>query len=411
MNETLNNTEGYQKAKYMLAKLNRDIKALIPSEFNIDDFEEAGHHEIGVGCIDGNPIERVIIILKGCGCEWARKEHCGCTMCGHLSGSSNGKEVPVEILKKQFETAINEYDFRKYPMLCLYNGGSFLNEREIPTSLRRYMLKRINSIFGIKRLIIESRAEYINNKILDEIETLLPNIVVEIGVGVETANDTLRNLVLNKGVTTKMLVDMGKKFCNRKTKLLAYVLVNPPFLTESEAIADTVNSIGFAAKIGASVVSLEAVSIQHLTCVAFLAEAGFYKTPWIWSMFEIVKQTQHLGLDIRIGGFEFFPIPKEFTSNCLACNENMITKIQEFNRLNDVSIISNLSCINRCDLEWKKDLERVDHRPLPERIISTLEAIDIPKTLDILRDSTNKLYGIEAIKIKEVLSSVAEKQM
>jgi radical SAM enzyme (TIGR01210 family) len=306
-------------------------------------------------------------------------------MCGHLSGSSRGRFIPAHSMKKQFDNAINQYDFRKYPMLCLYNGGSFLNEKEISTKMRHYMLKKINTIPHIKRLIIESRPEYITEEKLDEIETLLPNTTVEIGVGVETANDTLRDLVLNKGVTTADLIDVGKKFQNRRTMLLAYVLVNPPFLTEAEAIADTVSSIEFAAKIGAEIVSLEAVSIQHLTLVSFLAEAGFYRTPWIWSLFVIVRKTFHLGIPMRIGGFEFFPIPKEFTSNCSTCNDKVIEKIQEFNKYNDPKIIENLTCGSRCDLKWKKELEIIDKRELPERIISALEAIDVQKILDRLK--------------------------
>lgn len=306
-------------------------------------------------------------------------------MCGHYSGSSKGRYVPTENLKKQFDEAVAGYDFRKYPMLCLYNGGSLLNEREIEAELRGYMLKKIASIPHIKRLIIESRAEYITEEILDEIEELLPHTTVEIGVGVETARDDIRELILNKGVTTEGLVEVGRKFRGRKTQLLAYVLLNPPFLTETESIEDTISTIEFAMEIGASIVSIEAVSIQHLTPVSFLSEAGYYTPPWIWSIFEIVKRTTHHKLDIRIGGFEFFPIPKEFTSNCSACNEEMINRINEFNRTNDLKVIENLTCSSKCDLLWKEELKKTDRRSLPERVIKILESIEMSKFLKRLQ--------------------------
>jgi len=385
MFRTAYKSQAYLKAKQIVLDINKNIRDLIPPNPNDMDFEKVGHCEVGVGSIDGVPIERVIIILKGSGCEWARKKEGGCTMCGHLSGSSRGRFIPAHSLKKQFDNAINQYDFRKYPMLCLYNGGSFLNEKEISTEVRDYMLKKIKTIPHIKRLIIESRPEHITGGKLDEIETLLPDTTVEIGVGLETANDVLRDLVLNKGVTTADLIEVGKKFRNRRTMLLAYVLVNPPFLTEAEAIADTVSSIEFASKIGADIVSLEAVSIQQLTLVSFLAEAGFYRTPWIWSMFEIVKKTCHLAIPKRLGGFEFFPIPKEFTSNCSTCNGKVIEKIQEFNKYNDPKVIENLSCSSRCDLKWEKELEIIDERDLPERIFSAFEAIDVQKILNRLK--------------------------
>jgi len=378
-------TKEYEKAKQLLLTLNADIKKLVSVDWGKTDFIHAGHCETGVGLIDGKPVERVIIILRGCGCGWSQQEQGGCIMCGHYSGSSKGRYVPTENLKKQFDEAVAGYDLLKYPMLCLYNGGSLLNELEIEAELRGYMLKKIASIPHIKRLIIESRAQYITEEILDEIEELLPHTTVEIGVGVETARDDIRELILNKGVTTEELVEVGKKFRGRKTQMLAYVLLNPPFLTETEAIEDTISTIEFAMEIGASIVSIEAVSIQHLTPVSLLSEAGYYTPPWIWSIFEIVKRAAHHGLDIRIGGFEFFPIPKEFTSNCSACNEEMINRINEFNRTNDLKVIENLICSSKCDLLWKKELKRTDRRSLPQRVIEILESIEMSKFLKRLQ--------------------------
>ncbi len=377
----------FDQARQLLVSLNNGIKNLIPDNLRMENFETAGHSETGVGFIDGKAIERVILILRGCGCAWTQQEEGGCTMCGHYSGSSKGKFIPAESLKKQFDTEMARYDFRKYPMLCLYNGGSFLNEEEIDKNLRRYMLKTINDNPHIKRLIIESRTDFLTNEALDEIEELMTDTVVEIGVGLESVCDVIRSLLLNKGVSTWDLVSIGEKFRGRKIKLLAYVLVNPPFLTEAEAIEDTVMTIEFAKEMGASIVSLEAVSIQHLTMVSFLAEAGFYKTPWIWSMFEIIRRIGALKIETRLGGFEFFPIPKEFTSNCSTCNAEMLERIHQYNKINDMNIIHDLMCPNRCDLTWREELKRVDHRNLPQRVIETLSNIDIPATLERLRAS------------------------
>ncbi len=387
--EKVVNIEKYQKAKNLLLGLNQKIKQLISLDSQSGDFQTVGHTDTGVGLIDGQPIERLIIILRGCGCEWANQKGGGCIMCGHLSGSSKGKYISSENLKKQFDDAMKQYDFRRYSMLCLYNGGSFLNEHEIPPALRRYMLERINANPHIKRLIIESRANFISKENLEEIEALLPDTSVEIGVGIETADDTIRELLLNKGVTREQLIQSAEQFRESKIRLLAYLLVNPPFLTESEAIEDTIRGMEFAHKIGADVVSLEAVSIQHLTTVSFLAEAGFYKPPWLWSIFEIVKRTHHLGLETRIGGFEFYPIPKEFTSNCSVCNGEMVDKIQEFNRTSNLKVIENLTCANHCDQIWRKDIERIDARDLPSRIISTIESIDIEEVLSRLKNQVN----------------------
>jgi len=383
--QTSDNIQKYRTAREIILGLNKKLKKTVRNGDTGGDFFTPGHMDVGVGTIDGEPVERAIIILRGCGCQWSREEDGGCTMCGHFSGSTKGQPLPSHYLKEQFDRGIAAYDFAEYPMLCLYNGGSFFNDTELDPDLRRYMFKKISAIGHVKRLIIESRPEYISHEVLDEIEYLMPNVTTEIGVGLETKNDVIRELILNKGVTTDDLVRCGEKFKGRKTMMLAYVLVNPPFLTESEAIEDTVEAIKFAAAIGSSIVSLEAVSIQHLTLVAFLAEAGHYRTPWIWSMFEIIKRVSHLGLVVRLGGFEFFPLPKEFTSNCSTCNETMIKKIHRFNMTNDLNVVENLQCPDHCELEWKEELKRTDPRDFADRIIDTVKAIDVTETINKLK--------------------------
>ncbi|MCP4216343.1 MAG: hypothetical protein GY765_16965, partial [bacterium] len=393
--------EEYLEAQQMLLGLNEEVKELVIADAEDDDFKTFGHCETGVGVMDGRAVERVILILKGCGCEWTQNKDGGCVMCGHYAGSSKGTEVPPENMKKQFDDGMQMYDFRKYPILCVYNGGSFLNEKEITPDIRRYMLKTVNANPHIRRLIIESRTDYITAEVLDEIEAIMTDTVVEIGVGLESYCDVIRNLLLNKGVDTMALIEAADKFRNRKNiKLLAYVLINPPFLTESEAIEDSAMTIEFAHDIGASIVSLEAVSIQHATLVSYMAEAGHYKPPWIWSMFEIIRRTSTLGIECRLGGFEFFPIPREFTSNCSACNEKMINSIQQFNASNDMMVLQNSTCSNRCDLVWREELKRTDKRNYPTRVIETLLSID--KNNILKRLSCNQGASEAACKIERM---------
>lgn len=374
--KTIADLEEYRKARQMLFDINAELKNRMPKSIGSIDFTRAGYTEVKEGSIDGRAIERVIIILRGFGCGWARQENGGCTMCGHLSGSSRGGFIPVEHLEKQFDDALAAYDFRKYPMLCLYNGGSFLNEAEIPAQLRRYIFKKVNAMPYIRRFVIESRPQYITEAILDEIDTLLPHTVVEVGIGLESANDIVRELILNKGVPIEEYISTAKKFQKRNIRLTVYVLVKPPFLTEAEAIEDAVSTIRFAHQMGANIVFLEPVSIQDYTFINYLWEAGFYNPPRIWSIFEIIKQTFHLGLTMRIGGFDFFPQPKMFTSNCPACNPGMIGKIKEFNRKGDIKVFQDLHCPNHCEVQWLEELNQEEDEDMLRRITSVIKTIE-----------------------------------
>lgn len=360
--------EEYQEAREILFRLNASIRSLVPTDRSRIDFTRAGYSEVKESSINGQMIERVIIILRGTGCGWARDKNGGCTMCGHISGSSRGKTIPVEHLKKQFDDAFNAYDFRKYPMLCLYNGGSLLNEDEIPLELRYYIYQRVNANPHIKRFVIESRPEYVTDAALDEIDEMLADTEIEIGIGLESSNDLIRELILNKGVALNEFRTTATRLRERKVKFVAYVLVKPPFITEAEAIVDAVSTIEFAHSIGVDIIFLEPVSIQDYTLVNYLWEAGSYRAPWIWSIFEIIKETIHFGMTLRIGGFDFYPIPKHFTSNCPICNPEMLQRIKAFNRSNDLNILNDVSCQGNCRIQWEKELNTRNEKNIIERI-------------------------------------------
>lgn len=371
---TRNHTD-YEEIRRRLFNMNHEIRNIIPISPQID-FETAGYIQVKEGYLNGRSIDRLIVILRGSGCEWAGKENGGCIMCGHYAGSSRGVAIPHASLKKQFDKSIKTLDTGKYPMLCLYNGGSFLNENEIPADVRNYMFKRIQSLGYIERLIIESRPEYITDDIFAELEESMPGVEVEIGVGLESSNDHIRNLILNKGVGIDEYKELGKKFRSRRTRFLAYVLVKPPFLTESEAITDAILTINFASRIGVEAIYLEPICIQDFTLLSRLREAGLYRPPWIWSIFEIIKQTIHLGIEIRIGGFDFYPIPREFTSNCQNCDAEMIQTIKAFNKLQDPDLIRHVNCPGNCNLEWEKERMKREPDDFSARVASALDTLE-----------------------------------
>jgi len=318
---------------------------------------------------DKSIIQRAIITLKGKGCSWARNHDGGCTMCGHTAGSYNDKTINDNILKKQFDSVFDKLNFKKYPIVCIYNGGSFFNKDEVSDDLKNYIFRRIGSQKSIRRVVFESRTEFITDEILNEIETFLPSIVTEIGVGLESSNDIVRNLILNKGTSLEFYRELSSKMKNRKgIKLLFYVLLKPPFLTEVEAINDAISTIEFARSIGVDIISIEPVSVQDYTLVSYLYEKGLYSTPWIWSVFEVLKKAYTKDINFRIGGFQFYPRPKQVVSNCDVCNNDMLLGIEEFNRTNNLEIIEKLNCNNNCKREWLDLLNDANEKDLLQRI-------------------------------------------
>lgn len=294
-------------------------------------------------------------------------------MCGHLAGALGGKEIPAETYIDQFLREFKAFDYSHFPMLCVYNSGSFLNECEVNPKARREILKIIATEKNIKVVILETRPEFITRELVNEIEKILSDKVVEIGVGLETKNDEIREYCVNKGFNTEQYLEKTKLIVDSKLHLLAYVLIKPPFLTEKEAIQDAIETARFAFQHGADVVSFEPVSIQDFTLVHYLHEGGVFDPPWLWSAIEVARATASFGF-VRIGGFEFMPIPKIFTHSCPNCNAKVVSAIDRFNSTSDLSSFDGLDC--ECKTRWRQELEQTQPLPLHERINQILDQLD-----------------------------------
>lgn len=340
-----------------LGDILKKIHSQIPKQ-NFD-FTKIGVYEIREGFFKGRRIKRLIIYMRSHGCEWMlNNPNGGCTMCGHLAGTSQGEDIPAELYIKQFDDIISYINLDNIPMICIYNAGSFFNDKEMPPTVREHIYRKLAAIKSIETIIFESRPEYISSDKMETMRRLLPNHRIEIGIGLETTNDYIRFMCLNKGFAIdefKKVIPVLKQY---DIQFLAYILLKPPFVNEKTAIEDAISSINWAFKNGVDVVSLEPVSVQKNTLVHLLYSMNLYRPPWIWSVLSVVKGVKENGL-LRIGGFEFFPPPDVYTHNCPTCNDVCMQAINLYNVTNDIEIIDkalNYPCAD-CKEIWLNELD------------------------------------------------------
>jgi len=191
--------------------VNIKIRHAIPrSTLNLDTFARI---QIRQGFLNGRRIERIVVVLKSSGCKWATAEEGagGCSMCGHIAGTSRGTKIPAESFINQFKQVFDNQNFLRFPMLCLYNSGSFFNPEEIPVQARHGILQMIDDNDDIERIIVESRPEFITTEILDELSRFNQDKVIEIGVGFETQDNMIRNAILNKGIDDHEFYQLKEK--------------------------------------------------------------------------------------------------------------------------------------------------------------------------------------------------------
>jgi radical SAM enzyme (TIGR01210 family) len=339
--------------------LHQVVKSKKLNSNNIYDFNKVANSSINKGYLNGKPIKRVIFYLRSRGCEWSSKDAGGCFMCGHYFGTAQWESLPKDSFYNQFMNEYIKYDFSDIPMICLYNAGSILNNNEVPRDELYKILNVIKHNENIKCVILESRPEFIDNDILSNVSNVLSDKRVEIGIGLETSNDVIRNYCINKGFTFSAYleaVNKIKKYNN--IKVLTYLTVKPLFLTVQESIDDVLSSLNKIQQL-TDVVSLEPTSIQKNTLVDYLYNNNFYQIPKGWIIQQIISKIEDQSIlipyELRIGGFEFFPIPDLVISNCNKCNKSLYESIDLYNTRQNTRAILDLTC--ECYNVFKRNID------------------------------------------------------
>ena len=170
------------------------------------------------------------IILNTGGCRWARAG--GCTMCGYVAESVKGGSVSHEDLLTQVTVAL-DYEKQKN-IFCgqvkIYTSGSFLDEREVPPATR----KAIAEIFSNRdRIVIESLPDFVTESKISDFTNM--NLSVDIAIGLETTSDRIRKDCINKYFTFEDFILASDVANQAGAGIKAYLLLKPPFLSESES--------------------------------------------------------------------------------------------------------------------------------------------------------------------------------
>ena len=297
--------------------------------------------------LNGKVVDAFVIIFRTRGCTWSLKS--GCTMCGYFNDSLWSK-VTEEDLLKQFETAMQKYNGEK--LVKIFNSGSFLDNSEVKPYVRLEILSRLAK--KADKISVESRPEYVTDDGLSDVKDAIQSKTFEVGIGLETANDFVREHAVNKGFTFadyKNAADILKK---NGSQLKTYVLIKPPFLTEKESIEDSIETVDKIKGI-TDIISLNPTNVQRKTLVEYLWRRKQYRPAWLWSVVEILKEgkrivgNKRIKCDISGGG------GLRGAHNCRKCDRKILDAISSFSLNQEVNVFDDLEC--ECYDEWLDQLD------------------------------------------------------
>lgn len=389
------NRRAFEKASTLVEEKIKSLRANTPNL----PYEKTKLAEVEINKFfyEGKTVDRVMIVLRSNGCQHY-KTNGGCSMCAHLNGAPLMEKITHENYVMQWnsvvdgsfnESATTEFNLNDYPVVCVYNLGSLLNPEEISFKTVKYIFASLNEYKGVKKVIIESRAEYVTEEALSAIREVYDGIV-EVGIGVESTNYLVRELCHHKAIDdTKIITDAVDMLHKFNMKALAYVNFKPVFLTESEAIDDAIKtSVDCFSKFHFDAVSVEPTSLQENSLANFMYDLGLYRVPWLWSLRDIIHGIyDEIGtqkLDIRLGGYfdeevlsgsqgtgfadrnEIFP--HMTSSNCSHCTNEFVDAIKQFNMSYDVKELDKVKPCPHCYSLWEDTKRICDSRSIIKRI-------------------------------------------
>jgi len=327
--------------------------------------------DIRSGVLNGNIVNRLIIHLHSSGCGWARNTG-GCTMCGFFAATTTGLPISAGEFQEQVSNVLYEHDPNNFQVIALYNAGNILNEEEMPFVALENICHQISKYPNVLRVSIESRPEYIDPEKLRILTSILSGKEIELGIGVETTNEIIRDLCINKTFSNQQLEKNVQYLLSLGITPKAYLLLKPPFITEKEMIDDFLLSYWQLIDMGINRIDCETMTIEAHTLVYQLWKNRFYRTPWLWSIIHILEQLQ--GMPIYFTPFRYIVDSIEIAHNCNKCSPTVKNQIFEFQD-GKVSFDSlrKLNC--ECKREWIEEQSFVDERLIENRIIDTMKSM------------------------------------
>jgi len=283
----------------------------------------------------------------------------GCTMCGYSNLATFKKDILGDLVYEQFKKGFEI--IKKIPhheMVAIGTAGSFLDPNEIPYDIQARIIEDLNSCNGINYINIEARAEYINKGALENLVKVVDNpYKLAIGVGLESSNDLIRELCVNKCMTIDLFVHAIKLLKEYNISPTVYVTIGKPFINNWTNIIDAVETIKFAFQHGADRVVLLSIGVQPNSLVEWLYKHNLYEPIKVWAIIEVLKKLPgETRKDILIANPR---LPKHLEIQESNCVQTATELLNEYKGTLDYRFIEAIDMLSSPDKrEWYSNLEK-----------------------------------------------------
>lgn len=264
---------------------------------------------------DGQAIETVTIFLTNRECPWH------CLMCD-LWRNTLEVTVPDGAIVAQIQHVLDRIppiDWER-SQLKLYNAGSFFDPRAIPPSEYPEIARLVEPF---RRVIVECHPALIGDR-CRAFRDLLDGRL-EVAIGLETAHPEVLAR-LNKRMTLEQFRCAARRLAAWGIDLRVFILVRPPWLSESEGLEWAERSLDFALDCGASCRVLIPTRAGNGALEA-LAASGDFHPPSLATL----ESSLEYGLAQRAGRVFADLWDIENLIRCPECSERRVDRLRVMN--------------------------------------------------------------------------------
>jgi len=253
-----------------------------------------------------------------------------CLMCDLWKNTTN-RPVLVGAIPAQIEWALEQMPQVRH--LKLYNSGSFFDDRAIPVA----DYPKIASLLkDFETVIVESHPKFIDDSCLQFRDMLKAEL--QIAIGLETVHpEILRKL--NKHVTLDDFRDSVRFLTRNGIRTRAFILLRPPYLSESEGIFWAQKSIDFAFGVGVECCIVIPVRAGN-GAMEELMKNGDFHLPEISSLETVLEY----GIGLKAGRVFADTWDLSLFSSCSKCLEQRIGRINTMNLNQEIVFGDKCSC-------------------------------------------------------------------
>lgn len=226
--------EGFEKATFRATEVDRVTKRKTATGTSLVVRPKRSDEPLSVVTRQVFGVPELVVVFYTKRCQYQ------CSFCT-LPSTSASSDISTAGIQSQLEQAFATAgeELAGIEMVSLGNEGSILDERTFSKEQLEYTLRSCANLPSVKEIVLETRSEFVTEELLDQISQWASPCKLTLKIGLESADDRIRNTILAKKMDLSAFESVVEMMGRKGVALASYVLMKAdPAHGDAEAQED-----------------------------------------------------------------------------------------------------------------------------------------------------------------------------